>query len=82
MVDRLRRDDRLRGVPVVVYTALDLSDDERRRLMLGETHFMTKSRTRPEEFEQRVVGLLNRITDTQPAAGEDIDRQADDRRED
>ncbi|WP_239307991.1 response regulator, partial [Frankia sp. Cj3] len=81
VVDRLRRDDRLRGVPVVVYTALDLSDDERRRLMLGETHFMTKSRTKPEEFEQRVVELLNRITDTQPAVGEGIGRQADDRQE-
>jgi PAS domain S-box-containing protein len=64
VVAELRRDDRLRGVPLVVYTACDLSQAERARLRLGETEFFTKSRVSPEAFERHVVGLLDHLTKT------------------
>ncbi len=61
VVDWLRHHNRLRQVPLVVYTAKDLDDSERERLKLGQTLFLTKSRITPQEFEQRVIILLNRI---------------------
>jgi PAS domain S-box-containing protein len=62
VVDWLRQHNRLRQVPLVVYTAKDLSARDRDRLKLGETLFLTKGRITPQEFERRVVDLLNRIT--------------------
>jgi PAS domain S-box-containing protein len=61
LVDCLRRDDQLRSVPLVVYSALDLDDAQRSRLRLGPTEFMTKGRVSPSEFEQRVVALLDEL---------------------
>ena len=62
VVDWLRRQDRLHLVPLVVYTAKDLSDEERERLRLGQTVFLTKGRVSPEEFERHVIELLGHIT--------------------
>lgn len=61
VVDSLRGDDALRGVPMVVYTARELREEDRERLRLGHTEFLTKGRVSPDEFEKRVVSLLNRI---------------------
>jgi PAS domain S-box-containing protein len=61
VVDSLRADDGLRGIPMVVYTARELEEDDRERLRLGHTEFLTKGRVSPDEFEKRVVSLLNRI---------------------
>jgi len=69
LVDWLRRHDTLRMIPLVVYSAHDLSDDERRRLMLGPTEFFTKTRIPPEQVEARARHLLNRPT---PLATEDV----------
>jgi CheY-like chemotaxis protein len=57
----LRQHDRLRQLPLVVYSAKDLDKAERDRLALGPTEFFTKGRITPEEFEERVIALLNRI---------------------
>lgn len=62
VVDWLRHHNRLRQVPLVVYTAHDLSEIDRDRLKLGDTLFFTKGRISPQEFERRMVDLLNRIT--------------------
>jgi PAS domain S-box-containing protein len=72
VVDALRRHDRLRSAPLVVYSAREVAADERRRLRLGHTEFMTKGRITPEEFERRVVGLLNRLVahERDPGGGE------------
>ncbi|MBD2562130.1 PAS domain S-box protein [Nostoc linckia FACHB-391] len=59
VVDWLRQHNRLCQVPLVVYTAKDLDDCERERLKLGQTLFLTKGRITPEEFECRVIKLLN-----------------------
>ena len=61
VVEALRGEAGLRGVPLVVYTARELEEDDRRRLRLGHTEFLTKGRVSPDEFERRVVSLLNRI---------------------
>jgi PAS domain S-box-containing protein len=61
VVEALRGEEGLRGIPLVVYTARELDEDDRRRLRLGHTEFLTKGRVSPDEFEKRVVSLLNRI---------------------
>jgi PAS domain S-box-containing protein len=65
VVEWLRLHDCLHEVPLVVYSAEELTKAERDRLALGPTEFFTKGRITPENFEQRVIALLNRIV-TQP----------------
>ncbi|MBD1845539.1 PAS domain S-box protein [Cyanobacteria bacterium FACHB-63] len=61
VVDWLRQHNRLCRVPLVIYTARDLNHHERERLRLGQTLFLTKGRITPQEFEQQVIHLLNRM---------------------
>ncbi|MBD1804669.1 PAS domain S-box protein [Microcoleus sp. FACHB-SPT15] len=61
VVDWLRQHNRLRQVPLVVYTAQDLDESDRERLKLGQTLFLTKGRITSQEFEQRAIDLLNRM---------------------
>ncbi|HEX5870205.1 MAG TPA: response regulator, partial [Longimicrobium sp.] len=61
VVDALKGEDGLGAIPLVVYTARELDEDDRERLRLGHTEFLTKGRVSPDEFEKRVVSLLNRI---------------------
>jgi PAS domain S-box-containing protein len=61
VVDCLRQQQRLSRLPVVIYTVRDLGEMERERLKLGQTEFFAKGRISPEEFERRVVDLLNHI---------------------
>lgn len=67
VVSALRRDERLRSLPMVVYTGRDLDESDRRRLRLGETRFVTKAGESPEDFERQVIGLLRTITAPTPA---------------
>jgi signal transduction histidine kinase len=60
VVRALRQDDRLREVPTVVYTVVDLTDDERQALRLGETIFVTKGQRTDERVEEIVLDLLRR----------------------
>ena len=59
VVDWLRQHNRLCHLPLIVYTAQDINDSDKKRLKLGQTLFLTKGRINPEEFEQRVIKLLN-----------------------
>ena len=61
VVNWLRLHNRLRQVPLVVYTAKDLTAEEREQLQLGQTLYLTKGRIAPEHFEERIVNLLDRI---------------------
>ncbi len=61
VVDSLRHHKRLCNMPLVVYTALDLNDEDRKRLKLGQTLLLTKARVTPEEFEQRAITLLEQF---------------------
>ncbi|BAY07656.1 response regulator [Calothrix sp. NIES-2098] len=65
VVDWLQQHNRLCSTPVVVYSATDLDESERNRLKLGHTEFLTKGRVTTQEFEQRVMELLQRITQNQ-----------------
>jgi len=62
VVTALRRDERLRSLPMVVYTGRELDETDRRRLRLGETRFVTKAGESPEDFERQVIALLRTIT--------------------
>jgi PAS domain S-box-containing protein len=62
VVDWLQQHNQLCTTPVVVYSAKDLQESERQRLKLGRTEFLTKGRVTTQEFEQRVMELLQRIT--------------------
>ena len=62
VVDWLRGEDRLLSTPVLVYTALDLGEEERNRLASPETRFFTKSREGPEAFEQQLVAVVDRLS--------------------
>jgi PAS domain S-box-containing protein len=69
VVEWLRLYDCLHEVPLVVYSAQELTKAERDRLALGPTEFFTKGRITPEDFEQRVIALLNRVV-TKPKSDE------------
>jgi PAS domain S-box-containing protein len=58
VADWLRRTGRAAGVPLLVYTAVDLGPEERERLQLGHTEFLPKGSTPPEELERRVTEVL------------------------
>lgn len=61
VVDWLKDHEVWRGLPLVVYSATEPSPSQRDRLRLGHTEFMTKSRIAPEEFEKRIVTLLDSL---------------------
>ena len=58
VVEALRGDDALEAIPLLVYTGRDLSGEQRRRLRLGPTRFVTKSKVTDEAFRDLVIELL------------------------
>jgi len=69
VVSWLRRHGRLCDIPLVVYTAKDLTEEEREQLRLGASEFLTKSQVSLEEFEKRVLGLLNQVIPNEQETG-------------
>ncbi len=51
----------LKSVPLVVYSALELDDDDRARLGIDPDDCFSKANTRPEEVERRVLALLDHL---------------------
>lgn len=62
VVEWLQQHQRLRETPLVIYSGKDLDASERDRLQLGQTEFLQKGRVTIQEFEQRVMQLLQRVT--------------------
>jgi PAS domain S-box-containing protein len=60
IVDWLRQNDSLSGLPLVIYSGRELSPTERRHLTLGPTHFLAKARVQPQQLEALVLTLLRR----------------------
>jgi PAS domain S-box-containing protein len=58
VVDWLRQHQSLASLPLVVYSARELSAAERRQLTLGPTHFLTKARVQPQQLEALVLTML------------------------
>lgn len=61
VIDWLKDDGTWQGLPLVVYSATEPSPEQRERLRMGPTEFMTKSRIAPDEFERRIVALLDSL---------------------
>ncbi|MFI2364245.1 response regulator [Promicromonospora sp. NPDC019610] len=59
LVADLRRDGRLRRVPLVVYTGAEVSRSDRADLRLGRTVFLTKGRAAPDAVLRSVLDLLD-----------------------
>ena len=60
VVDWLRQNENLSGLPLVVYSGRELSPTERRHLTLGPTHFLAKARVQPQQLEALVLTMLRR----------------------
>ena len=58
VVDEMRRDERWRSMPLLVYTGADLTYDQRNRLRLGPTKFLMKSKVDHEDLREAVRELL------------------------
>jgi CheY-like chemotaxis protein len=58
LVDWLRQHENLARLPLVVYSARELSPDERSNLTLGPTHFLTKARVQLQQLEALVLTML------------------------
>lgn len=62
VVDWMRGRAPLTHIPLLVYSAREVSTAEQQQLTLGPTEFVTKSRVSIEEFEARVAHLLFAVT--------------------
>jgi len=65
VVAALRRHAELRFMPVVVFSARDLTPEEQELLRLGPTAFLTKSRSTLEEVLAHVANLLRHLSGRQ-----------------
>ena len=62
IVKWLRKDELMRHVPVIVFSAAEVTPEQKKLLMLGPTEFVTKSRHAPEEFDCKATSLLKNFT--------------------
>ncbi len=61
LVDWLRQQPSLRTLPLVVYSGREVSDVEMSKLRLGPTEFLTKAKVQPQEVEELVLSMVQRI---------------------
>ena len=64
LVDWLRTRNDLRHLPMVVYSAREVSGSEQEQLKLGRTEFLTKAKVQPEDVEALVFTMLRRSHDS------------------
>jgi CheY-like chemotaxis protein len=62
VIAALRESTRFRGLPLIVYSALDIEWSDRSRLCLGPTEFLTQSRCTLPDFESHLVRLLEIVS--------------------
>ncbi|GAB3878917.1 hypothetical protein GCM10028802_20840 [Terrabacter terrigena] len=62
VVEAMRQDERLRSLPLLVYTGSLLTASDRHRLVLGETRFATKAGESSTEFAAQMISLLRKVT--------------------
>src|SRR5579871_2861616 len=60
-VEWLRQQPALRTLPLVVYSGREVSDVEMAKLRLGPTEFLTKAKVQPQEVEELVLSMVQRI---------------------
>ena len=61
LVDWLRQQPELRTLPLVVYSGREVSEAEMTQLRLGPTQFLTKAKVQPEEVEELVLNIVQRL---------------------
>jgi DNA-binding response OmpR family regulator len=67
LVDWLRRQPGLRELPLVVYSAREMSEAEMLKLRLGPTQFLNKAKVQPSEVEALVLGMVQRLRNSAAA---------------
>jgi signal transduction histidine kinase/DNA-binding response OmpR family regulator len=58
MVEWLRVRPELRSMPLIVYSGREVSPEERVKLRLGPTRFLTKARVQTQDVEQLVLSMV------------------------
>lgn len=61
LVEWLRQQPKLRALPLIVYSGREVSDNEMAKLRLGPTEFLTKARIQPQEVEELVISMVQRL---------------------
>ena len=61
LVEWLRQQPALRTLPLVVYSGREVSDVEMAKLRLGPTEFLTKAKVQPQEVEELVLSMVQRM---------------------
>lgn len=61
LVDWLRRQPGLAALPLVVYSGREISEVEMLKLSLGPTEFLNKADVQPQEVEQLVLAMVQRL---------------------
>jgi signal transduction histidine kinase/CheY-like chemotaxis protein len=61
LVEWLRQQPTLRTLPLVVYSGREISEIEMAKLRLGPTEFLTKAKVQPQEVEELVLSMVQRI---------------------
>ena len=61
LVEWLRQQPTLRTLPLVVYSGREISETEMAKLRLGPTEFLTKAKVQPQEVEELVLSMVQRI---------------------
>ena len=75
VVDWLRQQKELSKTLLVVYSARDVMDFERKQLQLGPTEFLTKASVQPQEVEALVLTMLRRFRENLDDSGSPADDQ-------
>ena len=60
-VEWLRQQPALRTLPLVVYSGREVSDVEMAKLRVGPTEFLTKAKVQPQEVEELVLSMVQRM---------------------
>jgi signal transduction histidine kinase/CheY-like chemotaxis protein len=61
LVEWLRQQPTLRTLPLVVYSGREISEPEMAKLRLGPTEFLTKAKVQPQEVEELVLSMVQRM---------------------
>lgn len=61
LVEWLRQQPLLRTMPLVVYSGREISEVEMAKLRLGPTEFLTKAKVQPQEVEELVLSMVQRL---------------------
>ena len=61
-LEEIKRDDRIRSIPVAILTSSDRDDEVAKSYRLGGNHFITKP-SNPLELEAKLSALLRNVTE-------------------